>query len=154
MVWWNTLRLKSSCPEVRRKALERLDATKDARALELLLAGLADEDAQVRCTAIKGLEQIKDDQSIIALATALQDPNSGVREAAAAGLGRLGDVGASCYLAGLLKDSVPGVRTSAAVALRALGWKPSTDEEQAAFEVALGHTRAAAFAGQDRKSVV
>ena len=86
MVWWNTLRLKSSNPEVRRKAVESLDAAGDARSLELLLAVTGDEDAQVRCAAIKGLGQVRDDQSIIALATALQDPDSGVREAAAIGL--------------------------------------------------------------------
>ena len=40
MVWLNTLRLKSNSPEVRRKALETLGACRDARALELLLAGL------------------------------------------------------------------------------------------------------------------
>jgi hypothetical protein len=45
MVWWNTLRLKSNSPEVRSKALERLDPARDARSLELLLAGLGDEDA-------------------------------------------------------------------------------------------------------------
>ena len=77
MVWWNTLRLKSSSPEVRRKAFENLDPTRDARSLELLLAGLGDEDPQIRCAAVKGLEQVKDDQSMIALTTALQDPDSG-----------------------------------------------------------------------------
>ena len=82
MVWWNTLRLKSNSPEVRSKALERLDPARDARSLELLLAGLGDEDAQVRCAAVKGLEPVKDDQSLIALTTALQDPNSKVREVA------------------------------------------------------------------------
>ena len=148
MVWWNTLRLKSNCPEVRRKALESLNPTRDARAFELLLASLGDEDAQVRCAAVKGLEQVRDDPSMIALATALKDPNSEVREAAAAVLGRVGDARTFPYLAGLLKDSHPGARRSAAAALRSLGWKPSTSEEVALFEVALGHARAAAFEGQ------
>ena len=48
----------------------------------------------------------------------------------------------------LLRDATPGVRTAAAVALRNLGWKPSTGQEQAEFDIALGHTRAAALAGQ------
>ena len=107
MVWWNTLRLKSSSPEVRRKAVESLDATGDARSLELLLAAMEDEDAQVRCAAIKGLEQVRDDQSIVALATALQDPNSGVREAAAAGLGRLGDARTILYFEVLCGGLLP-----------------------------------------------
>ena len=32
MIWWNTLRLKSSSPEVRRKALESLNTTGDTHA--------------------------------------------------------------------------------------------------------------------------
>ena len=148
MVWWNTLRLKSNSPEVRSKALERLDPARDARSLELLLAGLGDEDAQVRCAAVKGLEPVKDDQSLIALTTALQDPNSKVREVAAAALGRVGDARAFPHLAGLLNDSHTGARRAAAAALRSLGWKPSSNEEVALFEVALGHTRTAALAGQ------
>ena len=47
MVWWNTLRLKSNNPEVRRKALETLDAA-DPRMHERLVASLRDDDAQVR----------------------------------------------------------------------------------------------------------
>jgi len=150
MVWWNTLRLRSNSPEVRRKALESLDVSKNtrARALELLLAGLGDEDAQVRCAAVEGLERISDDQAMAARITALQDPASIVREAAAASLGRVGDSRSFRHLAGLLKDAHPGVRTAAGTALRSLGWKPATGEEQALFDVALGHARAAAFAGQ------
>jgi HEAT repeat protein len=145
---WNTLRLKSNSPEVRRKALESLDAAKDPRSLEPLVAGLRDEDAQVRCAAVKGLEQIKNEQSVAALANALKDPSSDVREAAAAALGQLGDAAISRELANLLKDSAPAVRASTAAALRSLGWRPSNPEEQAAFEVALGNTRSAALAGQ------
>jgi HEAT repeat protein len=148
MVWWNTLRLKSSSPEVRRKALEALDATGNERNFDLLLAGLGDEDAQVRCTAVNRLEQVRDDQAMVALVSALQDPTSSVRETAAAALGRLGDSRTFPHLAYLLSDSHPGVRTAAATSLRNLGWKPSTNEEQARFDIALGHTRAAAFAGQ------
>ena len=88
---WNTIRLKSSSPEVRRKALESLDTTRHARALEPLLAGLGDEDAQVRCAAVRGLAQIEGDESVAALVSALHDPSSEVREAAAAALGRLGN---------------------------------------------------------------
>ena len=90
MVWWNTLRLRSNSPEVRRKALESLDAAGDARALELLIAGLDDEDAQVRLAAIKGLGQIRDHQSVTALVNTLRDPVSDVREAATAALGAAG----------------------------------------------------------------
>ena len=71
-----------------------------------------------------------------------------VRQEASAGLGRLGDGSAASPLARLLNDPNPGARAAAAAALRSLGWRPSTPEEQAVFEVALGHTRAAGFAGQ------
>jgi HEAT repeat protein len=150
MVWLNKLRLRSNSPDVRRKALESLDATENTRvrSLGLLLAGLGDEDAQVRCAAVKGLEQIPDDQAMVARITALQDPASIVREAAAASLGRLGDSRSFPQLVRLLRDAHPGVRTAAGFALRSLGWKPAAGEEQALFDVALGHARAAAFAGQ------
>ncbi len=148
MVWWNTLRLKSSSPEVRRKALEALDPARHERALELLLAGLADEDAPVRCAAVSGLERVASDQAVAALITALDDPDSNVRQVAAAVLGRRGDSRAFPHLADLMRDAYPGVRTAAATALRHLGWKPATSEEQALLDVALGHAHAAAFAGQ------
>ena len=83
-----------------------------------------------------------------ALIDALRDPTSTVREVAAVSLGRIGDSRAFPHLTCLLKDSHPSVRTAAAAALRSLGWKPSTGEEQALFDVALGHAHAAAFAGQ------
>ncbi len=98
MVWWDTLRLKSTNPEVRRKALENLGGTGDARAFELFLAGLDDEDRQVRCAAVRGFEQIKHDQSAAALMNALKDPSHEVRETAAAALGRLGDADVSAPL--------------------------------------------------------
>jgi HEAT repeat protein len=47
-----------------------------------------------------------------------------------------------------LQDSSSEVRHSAAIALRSLGWRPSNDEEQAMFEVAIGNTRAASFKGE------
>lgn len=147
MLLWNTFRLKSANPEMRRKAIESLKPS-DARAQELLRAGLSDDDARVRCAAVKVFAQGKDDKSVEALVVALHDPSSEVREAAAQGLTNAGDDRAQRQLVNLLKDSHPGVRRAAAGALRGIGWKPPTTEEQALFDVGLGHARAAAFAGQ------
>ena len=147
MVFWNRLKLSSHNPEVRRKAMEALDAT-DARAQELLLAGLDDEDGGVRCAAAKVLSQNKDGHYADALIAALHDPSPEVREAVAGGLARVGNERAHRPLARLLTDSHPGVRSAAAGALRRLGWRAATTDEQVLFDVALGHARAAAFAGQ------
>ena len=43
-------------------------------------------------------------------------------------------------LATCLKDPEPSVRRAAAVGLRAFGWRPSTREEAAWFDIALGNT--------------
>src|SRR5271168_2087967 len=148
MVWLNIIRLKSGNPEVRRKAVESLDPAGDKRSRELLLAALRDEHETVRCAAVKALAQINDDESLNALITALHDPGGEVRQAAAMVLGQNGDSRAYQFLAATLKDWSPAVRMAAAGALRSLGWKPSSSEEQALYDVATGHTRAAAFAGQ------
>jgi HEAT repeat protein len=78
----------------------------------------------------------------------LQDQDNQVREAAAAAFGQVGDARIFPHLIDLLQDSHSGVRRTAAAALRSLDWKPSSKEEVAMFEVALGHAHAAAFAGQ------
>jgi HEAT repeat protein len=71
-----------------------------------------------------------------------------VRETVATSLGRLKDERASNALLWALKDCSWSVRANAAAALKNLGWKPSTQEEAAFFEVATGHTKTAAHAGE------
>ena len=78
----------------------------------------------------------------------MRDANSDVRGAAATALGRLGDPQAADALARALKDPKTTVRVRAGFALRNLGWQPSTSEEQARFDIALGNPRAALRAGE------
>src|SRR5258705_5175646 len=144
---WNTLRLKSKDPAARCKAIESLAARGHARAIEMIVKTLADEDAHVRRAAVKLLESIPDEQSVEALMFAAQDASGEVREAAATALGQMRDPQATGPLAYLLNDPKDTVRMSAGAALKHLGWTPSTPEEQAAFEVATGNARGAVLAG-------
>src|SRR6266404_4419508 len=147
MFYWNSLRFRSKDPETRRKAIERLDLEADmiSQTFELLAAALKDEDGQVRCAATKGLGSIQSERTAEILIPMLWDRNLEARQAAATALGHLGDARALDPLLHALKDPNPPVRASAAAALRTLGWKPASSEEQALFEVALGHARIAAF---------
>src|SRR5439155_11427394 len=148
MVWWNNLQLKSRNPEARRKAIEALKPPGDERTLEILVAALADDDGEVRGAAARAFEQIKHPNAGPALIAAVRQGSPDLRQAAVTALGHLGDVSPTRLLADLLKHSNPAMRAAAAGALRRLAWKPSTREEQALFEIALGNTRAAAFAGE------
>ena len=80
MVWWNSLRLKSSSPRARRKAIEGLALAGDLNALKLLIASLNDEDPLVRCAGAKALGTFIDSESVAALVAALDDVNGAVRK--------------------------------------------------------------------------
>ena len=144
MVWFNTLRLKSSNPEVRSRALEclgeSLAGSSNTRDTERIFASLYDENPLVRCAAVRALEKGNKKDAVPSLISALKDSHYQVREATARALGRLGGPAAMPSLVGCLKDPDPAVRSAAAGGLRALGWKPSTREEIARFEIALGKT--------------
>jgi len=132
---------------VRRKALTRLGGNADARLLDSVLVCLKDEDAGVRCAAIEAIERLKVDHSGVCLITMLQDSCPLVRKVAATVLGRLGETRSIDGLGMLLKDSDDNVRLAAANSLKALGWRPSSNEDEARFEIALGNAKAAARAG-------
>lgn len=79
------------------------------------------------------------------LIAALQDSNEPVREAVVQALGRFADARAVNTLRPMLRDPAASVRIAAAMNLKHLGWRPATPEELAVFEIALGHTKAAAW---------
>ncbi len=139
MIWLNNLLLKSPSPQLRCKAIENLTGSGKSRDTEHFVASLNDQSPQVRCAAVRALEKVKDAQSLRAIVAALRDSSYEVRETAARALGRLGAVAATTPLAAALKDPDPAVLAAVAGALRALGWKPSTSEESARFEIALGN---------------
>src|SRR5947209_4430662 len=143
MVWLNNLLLKTPSPQLRRKAIENLTGSGNSRDTERFVASMQDKNPQVRCAAVRALERVNHEDSRRSLVAALQDPSYQVREAAARALGRLRAAGCAGPLAACLKEPDPAVRAAVAGALRALGWKPTTTEELARFEIALGNTPAA-----------
>ena len=148
MAWLASFRLKSANPKVRCKAIENLSESGRSRDTERIFASLTDVSPQVRCAAIRALERRNNHDSLPSLISALHDSNYEVRQAAARALGHLRDRQAIEPLAATLKDADPAVRTAAAVALRALGWKASTKEELARYEIALGNTPGTSSLGE------
>jgi len=143
MAWLASLLLKSPKPRMRCRAVESLAGSSDPSDTELIFAGLRDESPEVRCAAVRALGKANTAGSQSSLVRALQDANFQVREAAARALGRLGALSSADDLVACLRDPDAAVRIAAAGALRALGWKPSSREELAWFEIALGNTPAA-----------
>jgi HEAT repeat protein len=149
MSWWDSLRLRSTNPRTRSKAVENLAASNDT---ERLVASLQDESPHVRCAAVRGLAKSRRPDSLKSLVGALSDSSPRVRETAADALGRVGNANATGPLAARLKDPEPSVRRAAAASLRALNWRPSTRDEAARFDIALGNTKDAALAAPKPES--
>jgi HEAT repeat protein len=131
---------------MRCKALESLSESRHPSDTERIFASMDDQSPQVRCAAIRALAKSDTPDSQISLVRALQDECFEVREAAARALGRLGALSAAGDLAVCLRDPDAAVRIAAAVALRAIGWKPTTREESAWFEITIGNIPGAASA--------
>jgi HEAT repeat protein len=142
--WWGSLRLKSSDPNVRSKAVENLSSSWHSRDTERVFASLRDESPQVRCAAVRALEKSKRPEAFKSLIGALSDRAPEVREAVVLVLSRLAQAGkakdAVGVLTGCLRDPEPSVRRAAAGGLRTLGWRPSTREESARFDLALSNS--------------
>jgi HEAT repeat protein len=147
MALFDTLLLKSSNPRMRCKAVENLSGSRHPSDTERIIASLNDESPQVRCAAVRALGKVNTPDSRRSLVRALQDGSFQVREAAARAMGRLGDLRVADALAASLRDPDAAVRIAAAEGLRAMGWKPSTPEESAWFEITLGNTPVAVSAG-------
>ncbi len=143
MAWLDTIFLKSSSPRMRCRAVENLSSSKRPSDTELLFASLHDPDGRVRCAAVRALARKKAPEAQKSLVGALKDPNFEVRVAAARALGQMKAADCANALAASLRDPDATVRLSAAGALRSIGWKPSTKDEIAWFELALGSTPAA-----------
>ncbi len=139
--WWNHFKLNSSNPLVRSKGVDSLSSSTDSRDTERILASVHDKSAQVRCVALRALEKkANHPKALKSLVKALSDTSAEVREVAVRVLARLGVAGVAGPLVTCLKDPEPSVRSAAASALRGIGWRPSTHEEAARFDMALGNT--------------
>ena len=140
---WNNLRLNSSNPVIRSKAIDSLSDSTNSHDTERVFASLHDASPQVRCVAVRALaKKASHPEAFKSLLGALNDRSAEVREAAARVVGqfRTGKGNVAGALVTCLKDPEPTVRSAAAGALRAKGWRPSTHEEAAWFDVALGNT--------------
>src|SRR5262245_245415 len=89
LAWLDTLRLRSSNPLIRSKAVENLSSS--PHDTERLLASLHDKSSHVRCAAVRALERSRPADFLKSLIAALSDAAPEVREAAAGVLGRSGD---------------------------------------------------------------
>jgi HEAT repeat protein len=133
--------------------VENLAGSSHPNDTERIFASLHDLEPQVRCAAVRALGKKRTPQARVSLLKALSDENFQVREAAARALGHLGDTSARAPLTVSLRDADAAVRIAAAGALRTLGWRPSTPEEVALFEIALGNTPAGVSAENAPTSV-
>jgi HEAT repeat protein len=150
---------------IRAASAKSLGRIGDSRAVEPLIAVLADARREVRRAAVEALSLIgnpravesllrvlKDSDPIVRqtaasavgkvgapavepLMGALTDTTAGVRQAAARALGTIGDPRAIEPLGGALTDSTAGVRQAAAKALAKLGWTPEPGQPGEAYRL-------------------
>jgi hypothetical protein len=106
---------------VRREAAEALGELGDPRAVEPLLARLADWDGMVRVSAADALGRFGDRRAVEPLVARLADEDSDVRRRTAVALGELGDPRAVEPLLAHLGDEDAQVRLVVAGALAELG---------------------------------
>ena len=81
MLWWTTQQLRSEDSKVRERAARKLGDSQNPRAVESLVAALADHDLNVRRTAMEGLCKTTDARADELLLVALQDTDTEVQQA-------------------------------------------------------------------------
>lgn len=119
---WYVRRLKDNRWDVRTGAAKALGELGDPRAVEPLMAALADSDSVgVRQTAAEALGLLGDPRAVEPLIRALGDGEGWVANAAAEALGKLGDPRAIEPLIRALGDPLVYFRSAAAKALAKLG---------------------------------
>ena len=141
MLWWQLRQLRSKNPNTRRKVANELGKSRDARAVEALVAALSDGSEDVRKTAADALESIDPTwakseagkQAIPTLVGALEDRSESVMRTAAGVLGRIGDTRAVEPLVAALAAEDSQVRQAAADALERIdsNWAKSEAAKQA-----------------------
>ncbi len=134
-------------PFVRHVAARELGTTKDPRAVDALVATVADAEQSVRLEATRALESIGSAarsstekvvrertliRAVDGLLIGLQDPDSVVRASAANALGELGNTRAVRPLLQAIRDGEPAVRWKAAWALENISDPAGTEEQRLA----------------------
>ena len=130
ILWWTLRQLRSANPDVRKRAAENLGGSRDKRAVDPLVAALADPAGGVRSRAAEALGKIGDARAVEPLVSALKE--SGPEDSFLSGAQRQRrserSVNARAVepLGAALRDSGPGdsvrfVRRAAAEALGKIG---------------------------------
>lgn len=102
---------------LRLRIIKLLGQTRDARAVEPLVAELNSPQSIVRREAVKALGRLGNDEAIEPLVTSLKDQHESVRRAAVMALGQLGHQSAIVPLTNTLNDSAPSVAQEVAEAI-------------------------------------
>src|SRR5664280_2705484 len=117
---------------VRAAAASSLGRIGESRAVEPLIAVLADASRDVRQAATGALNLIGDPRAVQPLIGVLNDWDPTVRQTAANALARFGAPAVEA-LNGALTDSIPEVRQAAARALGTIGWAPERGQPGEAY---------------------
>lgn len=134
MRWWTIRQLKSKNVDTRKRAIEKLSATGDNSAIEILIDALACPELQDEI--VKALVKLGS-RSVKALIAALKHNSLYVREQATKILGDVGDEEVVRPLLVALRDKHFSVRKSAAEALVKLRWQPENEAQKAWYAVAM-----------------
>ncbi len=126
--------LSDECIPYRLRAAEALGYCDDPRAVEPLIAALADRENEVRWVAAQALGRLRDARAVGPLLVLLDDRERWTRRGAAWSLGEIGDPRAVEPLLSLLGDEKKDVRLAAAEALGKLRDLRAADPLSAALE--------------------
>jgi HEAT repeat protein len=117
-------RLEDEKADVRRMAVEQLEALHDKRAVIPLVALFGDSSLEVRKAAVRAVGQLGDRTAVPALVRLLGDPSEEVRTLAVGALGNLGAVDAVDTLVELLGGGSDPFRAKVAYALGQIAKAP------------------------------
>ena len=146
MLWLVLQQLKSSDPQKRRLAAEKLAADPEPRALEGLSKAVEDKEMQVRVAAVKAIGALECETKYDVLIRALNDSEGEVRQAVVSQLKDTAQERIQTTLAECLRDPDAGVRGRAARLLEGSPWRPNSDDDEVWLAVARGKlTHAASF---------
>jgi HEAT repeat protein len=138
-MWWLALlKIKSSDPATRLRAVQRLAEVRNARAFEALAVTAKDEDVPVACAAIAAIGKIPGDKATAVLIEGLHNLCPELRQASVEALKDRADERIGAALVESLNDIDAGVRGRAARALDRQRWRPATTQEEIWFDVARG----------------
>lgn len=143
MLWWNLWLLKSSNPNTRIRAAQKLSKLKDLRAVEALVNTLrCDYNENVLNVVVELLGETKDKRAVNLLIDELKRTESSFLKkdknkiAAAQAIAKIGDIGVVDSLVLLLESSNKIVRQSVANTLNKFDYKPANNKEKILFYTA------------------